>query len=266
MKGHRMNAKTNGFHFACANGNGRRVAALLLASAVAFFCVFGLLGDLAANAAEDISVADRVSAAEAAVEVSRAVGQSAVSLSVPALLQNPELPTGCESVALTDLLLFYGFDLEKTTIADYWLPTSSTDFVYAFLGDPHDASSHACLAPCIVQTANEYLSAQGSQLAAYELTGASFSEVLANVEEGYPVIIWATVDLKDPGDEPYLTQWANDRLYGLFANNHCMVVSGYDAGASTVTVSDPLEGTVDYDMGLLAQRFVELGSQAVLIA
>ena len=37
------------------------------------------------------------------------------------ILQNPELPTGCESVALTMVLNYLGFDLDKTTIADDYL-------------------------------------------------------------------------------------------------------------------------------------------------
>ncbi|MEG0375492.1 MAG: C39 family peptidase, partial [Raoultibacter sp.] len=75
-------------------------------------------------------------------EVAEAVGSAAVSLEVTSLYQNPELPTGCESVALTDLLLFWGFDLDKTTIADSWLPTSDFDFVYSFLGSPYDTAGN----------------------------------------------------------------------------------------------------------------------------
>ena len=38
---------------------------------------------------------------------------------VPCYSQYPELPTGCESVALTNLLNYYGFGLGKKIIADY---------------------------------------------------------------------------------------------------------------------------------------------------
>ena len=44
---------------------------------------------------------------------------------VPCCSQYPELPTGCESVALTNLLNYYGFGLGKTIIADYYLPKGS---------------------------------------------------------------------------------------------------------------------------------------------
>ena len=56
---------------------------------------------------------------------------------VPCYSQYPELPTGCESVALTNLLNYYGFGLGKTIIADYYLPKGSNgNFVTAFDGNP----------------------------------------------------------------------------------------------------------------------------------
>lgn len=39
--------------------------------------------------------------------------------------QYPELPTGCESVALANLHNYYGFGLGKTIIVDYYLPKGS---------------------------------------------------------------------------------------------------------------------------------------------
>ena len=44
---------------------------------------------------------------------------SAAQLDVEELLQYPELPTGCESVALTAVLRYHGFDLEKTSLRDF---------------------------------------------------------------------------------------------------------------------------------------------------
>ena len=39
------------------------------------------------------------------------------------VLQNPELPTGCEITALTQTLNFYGFDIDKVNLCDTFMPT-----------------------------------------------------------------------------------------------------------------------------------------------
>lgn len=191
--------------------------------------------------------------------------QRSIALDVPALQQNPELPTGCESIALTNALLALGFDLEKTEIADNWLPTSDDDFVTAFMGDPHASDGHSCMAPAIVETANTYLAAQGSALMAADLTGAPFDRLLEEVADGRPVIVWCTIGLADPGD-PYQVERADGRTFRLHANSHCVVISGYDLDAGTVLVSDSLVGQTSCDMRLLAKRYYELGAQAVVIS
>ena len=72
------------------------------------------------------------------------------------------LPTGCESMALTNALLYWGFDLAPDTIADDYMPWSESDFVYAFLA------------------------AVGSSLGAYDITGISFSDLYAYIDSGCP--------------------------------------------------------------------------------
>lgn len=71
----------------------------------------------------------------------------AVILPVENILQNPELPTGCESVALTMVLNYYGQKLSKTEIADKYLKKDPENFVTLFKGDPHDISGDGIYAP-----------------------------------------------------------------------------------------------------------------------
>lgn len=53
--------------------------------------------------------------------------------------------------------------------------------------------------------------------------------------------------------------------YRLYANSHCVVVSGYDLNEGLVLVSDSLAGQVSYDLQQFAVRYYELGAQAVVI-
>ncbi len=215
------------------------------------------------------AAADMEAPARAAVETAalqKGSGNLPITAAVdaPVVLQSPELPTGCESVALTIVLASLGFDLGKTEIAQEWLPRSDNDFVTAFMGDPSSADGHSCMAPAIVQTADAYLAAHGSALRARDLTGSSFAAVLAEVAQGHPVLAWCTIDLNETGDA-YATQRAFDRTYRLYPNSHCVVVRGYDLAAGTVLASDPLAGDTTYDLALFATRYYQLGSQAAVI-
>lgn len=215
-------------------------------------------------AVADIDAEKRATQDVAALQADVSQPQRAASFEVPALEQYPELPTGCESVALTNALLSLGFELEKTEIADAWLPLSDSDFVTAFMGDPRTADGHSCMAPAIAQTAAAFLAAQGSSLEAVDLTDSSLEEVLGEVAVGNPVIAWCTIGLADPGTA-YQVERAGDRTYRLYANSHCVVVSGYDLDAGVVLVSDSLAGQVSYDLQQFAARYYELGAQAVVI-
>lgn len=64
-------------------------------------------------AAADIDAEKRAAQDVASLQEDVSHPQRTASLEVPALAQNPELPTGCESVALTSALLSLGFNLEK---------------------------------------------------------------------------------------------------------------------------------------------------------
>lgn len=230
--------------------------------------VAGRTGVFARSATERI-VTDEIERIETDISASgedEATGVSRViRLDVPSRLQYPELPTGCESVALTDVLLFMGFELETTEIADRWLPTSDEDFVNAFRGDPRSYDGHACMAPGIVRTASRYLEAHDSSLVATDRTGATFEELLTEVSGGNPVIVWCTIDLAEPGDA-YDIAWQDGREYRLIPNTHTVVLSGYDIDEEVVYVSDPLVGTTTYDMEVFAVRYYETGAQAVVIS
>ena len=217
-----------------------------------------------ASAAADVDIEARASAEAAQLQGSSGNRARSVHLDVPALMQYPELPTGCESVALTNALLSLGFQLSKTEIADTWLPTSEGDFVYAFLGDPSTAGGHSGMAPGIVQTATAYLSAHQANFEAVNLTGSSFQDVLAEVAEGNPVIAWCTIGLAEPG-EAYRTQQAEGRTFRLLTNSHCVVLSGYDLDTGLVYASDSLAGQVTYPVDTFAARYYALGAQAVVL-
>lgn len=177
--------------------------------------------------------------------------------------QHPELPTGCESVALTMLLKYYGFDLDKTTIASEYLIYSS-NFVEGYLGNPFSQGGAGIYSPGLTRTANNYLNAQESDLNAKNITDSTPEELYRYVSEGTPVVIWNTVYNLPNNPTGNVVKWG-EKEYEWDRCEHCMVLSGYDLERNVVIVHDPIEGVVERDADVFWERYEKLGSMALII-
>lgn len=201
---------------------------------------------------------------------------NSVQLPVNCILQNasPSLPTGCEATALTIALNYDGFAAEKTDIAKTYLPKMifytlngiyyGADFQYVFPGDPMTSYGYGCYAPAIVATANAYFTAQKNASYAENISGTNFSDLLSYVANGRPVVFWATMGMCAPGTGGSWTTPDGDTVTWK-SSEHCLVLTGYDKSAGTVEVADPLRGNVTYDMALVAQRYEQMGKNAVIL-
>ena len=195
----------------------------------------------------------------------RPLHPNSVVLNVPCTIQNPELPTGCESVALTNALNYYGFGLGKTVIADAYMPKSSWDFVTAFWGNPHSASNGNCIsAPGLTNTANSFLISRGSSLRAYDVTGTGFYDLYSYLEAGHPVIIWSTIGMQNLGS-CYATQAYDGRVYRTYTNSHTVVLRGFNRSLGTVYMADSLAGYVSNSAQRIASLYSQRGAQAVVL-
>lgn len=79
------------------------------------------------------------------------------------MLQNPELPTGCEITALTTVLNYLGYDVDKLTLADNFLDkgrVGETSPYKAFVGNPRDEDACGAFAPVIVNSAKDIYTAR----------------------------------------------------------------------------------------------------------
>ena len=186
---------------------------------------------------------------------------------VPCYSQYPELPTGCESVALTDLLNYYGFGLGKTIIADYYLPKGSNgNFVTAFDGNPRRSSGGlmGCVAPAITIAGNNFLRAAGSIMQAKDVSFSSISSIKNRLTCGQPVEMWNTEWGSWPGGR-YAARWYNGHSYGLWGGNHAVVLNGYDDEQGIVYLSDSINGNVTRNAQVFFGTWQQMDSQAVVI-
>ena len=186
---------------------------------------------------------------------------------VPCYSQYPELPTGCESVALTNLLNYYGFRLGKTIIADYYLPKGSGgNFVTAFDGNPRRSSGGlmGCVAPAITIAGNNFLRAAGSGKQAKDVSFSSNASIKNRLTCGQPVEMWNTEWGSWPGGR-YATRWYNGHSYGLWGGNHAVVLKGYDDEQGIVYLSDSINGNVTRNAQVFFGTWQQMDSQAVVI-
>ena len=188
-------------------------------------------------------------------------------VNVPCYSQYPELPTGCESVALTNMLNYYGFGLGKTIIADYCLPKGSNgNFVTAFDGNPRRSSGGlmGCVAPAITIAGNNFLRAAGSGKQAKDVSFSSISSIKNRLTCGQPVEMWNTEWGSWPGRR-YAARWYNGHSYGLWGGNHAVVLKGYDDEQGIVYLSDSINGNVTRNAQVFFGTWQQMDSQAVVI-
>lgn len=191
------------------------------------------------------------------------------------VLQMPELPTGCEITALTMVLNYYGYDVDKVTMAEEYLPTAPAEFYYGgdgklygpdlnryFVGDPAAGEGYICGAKAIRTAANKYLRENGSSRRAVDKTGASAEEIYRLVSEDTPVVVWVTIDMEErQAAEGWKTEtgeyvdWAN--------NDHGAVLTGYSE--DTVTIADPIAGEMVYSREMFEEVYASRGKQCVCL-
>lgn len=179
------------------------------------------------------------------------------------LLQNPELPTGCESVAVTMALNSLGFQLGKTDFAEKYL-TYGEDVIWDYVGDPTDFSGAGIFPPGLTNCTNNLLYEKKSKYAAYNTMGVEFRELFKLIDSGYPVVLWTTMDYEQPELDGFAFFYQGKEYYwcGL---EHCVMLCGYDLDAGTVTVNDPLQGIQTLDLAQMELVYNDMGRLSMTI-
>ena len=188
------------------------------------------------------------------------------NIDVPFINQNPELPTGCESVSLAMAFNALGYPTSKTELADNYMPIGGS-YVTTFFGDPHKNDGTGIYPPGLVQTAQNYIDAKNIPLSPVDLTDKNFKDFYKIIENGYPIVFWITGGLYDPYtyDDEDFHEMYNGRDYPWITNIHCIVMNGYDTENGTVTFTDPLSGTRIYDEDRVEYVYNKIGLAMTLI-
>ena len=184
----------------------------------------------------------------------------------PLINQYPNYPTGCESVALTMLLNYYGVlvtpDDIITSLPRGDLPYTKGGITYGgnpekeFIGNPYSLNSYGVYEKPLAEVANKYK--PGITIA----TGTDFNTILGIVGSGKPVIAWTSMYLAAPYiSASWVYEPTGEKIYWK-ANEHAVVIIGYTP--DKVIISDPIGGTIKYQsLSLFKERYNYYGKKAL---
>ena len=189
--------------------------------------------------------------------------------------QYPELPTGCEITAMTMVLHYYGYHVDKVTMALDYMPKVQAEFYRSedgrlmgsdlenyFAGDPTEETGYICGTGAIVTAANRYLEDVGSSLKAIAMKNAQPEELYDLIDQGTPVVIWCTINMEDRAETD--GWYREDGAYMEWStNDHGAVLIGYDQ--ETVTVADPIYSRITVSRAQFEKVFAERGGQCVIL-
>lgn len=189
--------------------------------------------------------------------------------------QYPELPTGCEITAMTMVLNYYGYNVDKVTMALDYMPKIQAEFYRSedgrlmgpdlenfFVGDPTEETGYICGTGAIVTAANAYLTDVGSDMTAVAMKNAQPEELYDLIDQGTPVVIWCTINMEDRAETD--GWYREDGTYMEWStNDHGAVLIGYDE--DTVTVADPIYSRITVSRVQFEKIFAERGGQCVIL-
>lgn len=236
----------------------------------------------ASTEADISSEPDASAISDTVVIVSEEAEQFSINVSIPdnytipdsfiledfnTVLQEPELPTGCEITTLAEVLNYHGFNIDKEELCDNFMPVDyvgSVTMTQAYLGDPRSNNGFGCYSPVIVKSAYEYFESIDSPCYAVDLSGTDFRDLFYQICQGRPVIVWATMYLT----ESYPNyKWTAGNGEDMIFNDyqHCMAIYGYDLNEGIIYAGDPLVGNTTYSIDRFEMIYDIMYKQAVII-
>ena len=185
-------------------------------------------------------------------------------LEVENIDQNPELPNGCEITSAAIVLNYLGFEVDKVTLAEEYLPRCvpywEADPRVEFMGNPEDELAFYCLPGAVVTAVNDYLEDVDADYTAVDISGSAVEELYPWVAGGYPVMVWTTRAFSEPLYNDTFLLPDGDRPY---SNSHCLVLTGYDD--DTCYLADPMLEVETVERERFAESYLERGQYAVVI-
>ena len=201
-------------------------------------------------------------------------------ISVPYIDQTEKWPTGCESVSAVMCLQYWGFDITVDELVEKYLEKVAfekrngelygADPRKQFAGSPYDPDSFGCYAPVIVKVlqkaTGDFVDSETESVMVKDLTGVSMTSIVEDyIDRNVPVILWASIDLKETIVGPEWKLLDSGEVFTWISNEHCMLLVGYDE--EHYYFNDPWHnhGVIGYEKELVEKRHAEQYEMAVVM-
>ncbi len=193
-----------------------------------------------------------------------------VMLAVENIPQLPELPNGCEGTSLAIVLNYFGVEADKIDVSMNYIPRMSfadgvghPDEVY--MGDPSAYyGGYYCFAPPVAAAAARYIDERQAPLRAYDATGSTEADLVADLNAGLPVIVWITTNRQPPAQlQAQAWTLSDGSTYAPYYNLHVAVLRGYDA--DNFYLCDPLQNFDTLPREEFLALYTAMGSRAVAL-
>jgi uncharacterized protein YvpB len=183
---------------------------------------------------------------------------SVMILNVPVVLQNPELPAGCEVTSLTMALQYKGVAIDKLTLAMKMPFTKTLDPNQGYVGSPYNGTGYTINPVKLQELAKVYRSNSA------DLTGSSITTIEKEVRAGNPVLVWYTIGYGNVIDLNNF-KYQNGKKYWWPQPLHCIVVTG--VSSTGFYINDPLNGNKNYmiDKDRFNQVYSGMGKRALVV-
>ncbi|HEY2422190.1 MAG TPA: C39 family peptidase [Neobacillus sp.] len=196
--------------------------------------------------------------------------KNSAMLDVIVINQNPELKYGCEVTSLAMVLNYAGVKTDKMELyrmiqkeTDPLIRTSKGNIIswgnpeYGFVGDMTGRfAGTTVFEKPLISLVNQKLTGR-----AVNLTNQPFERILEHVSEGYPVVVWTTLDFDLP--KRWETWNHGEQVVRVPFDLHAVVLVGYDE--HFVYINDPRTGEkkVRVEKEKFISSWISLNSRAV---
>ncbi len=194
--------------------------------------------------------------------------KTSIQLEAPVVMQNPELPRGCEVTSLSMLINYKGKLVSKLTLADQVKKVpfqfKQGGIVYhgnpyeGFVGDMKNARQNGY---GVYHGPIHQLLVQYFPYSAVDLSGCEFKDLYYLLNRNSPVWIITNTSYKRLAQSEFGTWTTTSGPIKITSKEHAVLVTGYDQ--EYIYFNDPLIGKNKASMKEFIEAWEQMGRQAV---